>query len=232
MDERFSRTQGLIGEKGVKALKNACVAVVGLGGVGGFAAEALARSGVGQLLLFDNDRYSLSNINRQAGAFSSTVGRLKTEVTAERIALINEAIAVHCYPIFISPETDFPFKQADFIIDAVDNVTAKLFLAQGAQENGVPIISVMGTGNKLDPTRLKIGDIYQTHECPLCRVMRYECKKRGIKRLNVVWSDERTKKSPLSENGKSVPASMTFVPAAAGVTAASFVVTQLLKEIN
>lgn len=230
MDEIFSRTAGLITEEGVKKLNNATVAVVGLGGVGGHAAEALARSGTGTLLLFDSDRYTASNINRQAGALHSTIGELKTDVTARRIQDINSKIIVEKYPIFITPETDFPFDRADYIIDAVDNVTAKLFLALGAQESGTPIISVMGTGNKLDPTRLRISDISETRECRLCKVMRYECKKRGIKKLDTVWTDERTKKSPLTENGKPVPASMIFVPASAGMLAASYAVRKILDS--
>ncbi len=211
----------------MKRLKNSAVAVAGLGGVGGYAAEALARSGVGTIYLFDNDSFSASNLNRQIGATVDTVGRLKTAVTAERIRAISPDIKVIERPELITPQSDFPFDKVDYIIDAVDNVTAKLFLALGAQQSKTPIISVMGTGNKLCPERLSVDDIFSTRECPLCRVMRYECKKRGIKKLNCVWSDERPSKSPLAEDGRTVPSSAVFVPAAAGMIAASISVRQI-----
>ncbi len=230
MEEMYNRTVGLIGEEALSRLKNSAVAVAGLGGVGGYAVEMLARSGVGKLYIFDSDRYSESNLNRQIGATADTVGRLKTEATAERIRAINPEAAVVLCDEFITPESNFPFGKVDYIIDAVDNVTAKLFLAKGAQENRRPIISVMGTGNKLCPERLRISDISKTFECPLCRVMRYECKKRGIISLDCVWSDEKPIRSGFSEKGKSVPASMGFVPAAAGIMAASFVVRRLIKK--
>ncbi len=229
MNEMDSRTRALLGDAGILKLKQSTVAVTGLGGVGGYAAEALARSGVGTLYLYDNDAFSPSNLNRQIGATVATIGRLKTEVMAERIKQINPEINVICHTEFITPETDFPFDRVDFIIDAVDNVTAKLFLALGAQESKTPIISIMGTGNKLDPSRLQIGDVFKTRECPLCRVMRYECKKRAIKRLPCVWSDERPKKSSVAEDGRSVPSSTVFVPAAAGMLAASYAVQELIK---
>ena len=191
MEERYLRTAALIGEAALEKLKNSTVAVFGIGGVGSYAAEALARSGIGTLYLYDNDTVSESNRNRQLVALGSTVGRLKTEVAAERIRDIDPDVRVMERPEFVNPESDIPFEKLDYIIDAVDNVTAKLFLIQNAMQRGVPIISVMGTGNKLDPSQLQVSDIFDTYECPLAKVMRSELKKRGIKKLEVVWSPER-----------------------------------------
>lgn len=234
MDKRFLRSAALIGEDGVNKLKNSTVAVFGIGGVGSYALEALARSGVGTLVIFDNDFVSESNINRQLIALDSTVGMLKTEVAAGRCRDINPDIIIEENPIFITGQSDIDFSRFDFIIDAVDNVTAKLYLAQGALSNGVPIISVMGTGNKLNPEKLKISDIFETRECPLCRVMRTELKKRDIKKLTVVWSDERPIKSAVADeprtNERPSPSSMAFVPASAGLMAASYAVRKLISK--
>ena len=231
MKEQHLRTVTLIGDEHLEKLKNATVAVFGIGGVGSFAVEALARSGVGCIYLYDNDTVCESNCNRQLIALSSTIGRLKTDVAAERILDINPDIKVIKNPIFVTKETEIPFEKFDFIIDAIDNVSAKLHIIEGAQKMGIGIISVMGTGNKLNPSLLQIGDIYSTKECPLARVMRTELKKRGIKKLDVVWSPERPKKPKTTEetrvNGRPSPASMVFVPSSAGILAAAYTIKKL-----
>jgi len=232
VDNRFSRTQGLIGNIGLEKLKNATVAIFGIGGVGSYAFEALVRSGVGSFYIYDNDTVAESNINRQLIADSSTVGKLKTSVAAEKAKLINPKIKIIEKPIFVSPETEIEFNKFDFIIDAIDNVTAKLHLICEAQKAGVPIISVMGTGNKLDPSKLRVSNIYDTNTCPLARVMRLELKKRGIKKQEVIWSDEIPVKSAVDEEFKNgsrpAPASMSFVPGAAGLLAASVAVKKII----
>ena len=233
MNDIFLRTKSLIGEENLSKLKNSTVAIFGLGGVGSYAAEALCRSGVGTLYIYDNDTVSESNINRQLIALNNTVGEKKTDLVKSRCLSINPEIEIFDFCEFITPESEIPFDKFDFIIDAVDNVTAKLFLAGSAQEKNIPIISVMGTGNKLCPEKLTISDIFKTHECPLCKVMRYELKKRGVKKLAVVWSDETPiKPQNLGENKGShpAPASMVFVPAAAGMMAASYVIRKIIEE--
>lgn len=232
MKEQFLRTGALIGEEGLKKLSNATVAVFGIGGVGSFAAEALVRSGVGTLYIYDNDKVADSNLNRQLIALKSTVGRYKTEVALERFKEINPDCNVIENRVFVTPQTKIPFGEFDYIIDAVDNVTAKLFLTEEATKQGVPIISVMGTGNKLDPTRIRVSDIYKTSVCPLARVMRIELKKRDVKKLTAVWTDE-TPIKPMDlgehrETGRTAPSSMAFVPGTAGLTAASYVIKQLI----
>ena len=232
MSDIFLRTKSLIGEENLNRLKGSAVAVFGLGGVGSYAAEALARSGIGTLYIYDNDTVSKSNINRQLIALEGTVGKKKTELVKERCLSINPEIKIYDFCEFITPESNIPFDKFDFIIDAIDNVTAKIFLAQSAEIKGVPLISIMGTGNKLCPEKLTISDIYKTHECPLCKVMRYELKKRGIKKLTVVWSDETPiKPQSLGETKGThpAPASMVFVPASAGMLAASFVIRKLTE---
>lgn len=233
MSEIFLRTKSLIGEDNLDKLKGSTVAVMGLGGVGSYAAEALCRSGIGALYIYDNDTVSESNINRQLIALNDTVGQKKTELVKERCLSINPEIKIFDFCEFITPERQIPFEKFDFIIDAVDNVTAKIFLAQNAENKNIPIISIMGTGNKLHPEKLTVSDIYKTHECPLCKVMRYELKKRGVKKLQVVWSDETPiKPLNLGENKGShpAPASMVFVPASAGMLAASYVVRNLIEK--
>lgn len=229
----FLRTKSLIGEDNLAKLKGSSVAVFGLGGVGSYAAEALTRSGIGTLYIYDNDTVSQSNINRQLIALPSTVGEKKTDLVKSRCLSVNPEIEIYDFCEFITPESEIPFEKFDFIIDAVDNVTAKIFLAENAQNKNIPIISVMGTGNKLHPEKLTISDIYKTYECPLCKVMRYELKKRGIKKLPVVWSDETPKKPEnLGETKGShpAPASMVFVPATAGITAASYAIRKLMEK--
>ncbi len=232
MEKRHLRTVSIIGEKSLEKLKKSTVAVFGLGGVGSYAAEALARSGVGRLYIYDNDTVSESNINRQLIALGDTVGVEKTTVTAQRCRQINPDIEIVEKCEFVTPESEIPFSEFDFIVDAVDNVTAKFFLIEKAAEKGVPIISVMGTGNKLDPSLLQISDIYKTYECPLAKVMRVGLKKRGIKHLPVVWSSERPiipeNVGELRDTGRVSPGSMVFVPASAGMLAASYVVRKII----
>ena len=193
MEEQFSRTELLLGTEGVLRLKNARVAVFGVGGVGGFAVEALARAGIGTLDLIDKDDISVSNINRQIVATHSTVGKLKTDVAKDRILDINPNAVVNTFHTFYLPETAdmFDFTQYDYIIDAIDTVTGKIQLIMEADKTGTPIISSMGAGNKLDASAFRVADIYKTNVCPLAKVMRRELKKRGIKKLKVVYSEEQ-----------------------------------------
>lgn len=233
MSERFRRTEMLLGSDGVERLRGARVAVFGIGGVGGHAVEALARSGVGALDLIDSDSVSESNINRQIIALSSTVGRAKVEVMAERIADINPDAKVVCHKVFFLPETShlFDFSNYDYVIDAIDTVSGKMEIIEAANRSGVPVISSMGTGNKLDPTRLEVADIYKTEGCPLARAVRSLCRKRGIKNLKVVYSREEPHTAEETaidaESGKAIPASCAFVPSVAGLILASEVIRDL-----
>ena len=234
----FIRTELLLGEEAMKKLSGSRVAVFGVGGVGGYAVEALARSGIGALDLIDDDVVSLSNINRQIIALHSTVGLPKVEVAAARITDINPDCTVRIYKTFYTPETagEFDFSLYDYVIDAIDTVTGKINLVIQAAASGTPIISSMGAGNKLDPTAFRVGDIYSTSVCPLARVMRRELKKRGIKRLKVVWSDEEAL-TPLpddsSDSGahqkRQTPGSTAFVPSVAGLIIAGEVVKDLVR---
>ncbi len=230
--ELFIRTEMLIGERGMERLHKARVAVFGIGGVGGFAVEALVRGGVGALVLFDSDCVSVSNRNRQLIATERTVGRPKVEVMKERILDINPEADVEGYQVFYLPENagHYDLGRYDYIIDAVDTVTAKLELAVRAQQAGVPIISSMGTGNKCDPTMLEVGDLYQTSVCPLAKVMRRECKKRGILKLKVVYSKEEVLEPQFfaDSDGKAVPGSLSFVPSVAGLILAGEVIKDLV----
>ncbi|MGN0368704.1 MAG: ThiF family adenylyltransferase [Wujia sp.] len=230
MNEYLERTTLLIGGDGVERLRHARVAVFGIGGVGGYVAEALARSGVGKLDLIDKDVVSASNINRQIIALTSTVGRPKVEVMRERIADINPNCEVRCYQTFYLPETadNFDFTQYDYVVDAVDTVTAKITLIMEAKEKKIPVISCMGAGNKLDPTAFRVTDIYKTSVCPLAKVMRRELKKRDVSDLKVVYSEEIPQNSGLfDENGKQIPGSIAFVPSVAGLILASEVIRDL-----
>lgn len=238
MKEQFSRTALLYGEEGLNKLSAARVAVFGIGGVGGYVAEALARSGVGRLDLIDSDMVSVSNINRQIIATHKTVGRYKTEVMAERIGEINPDATVSAINIFYTPENsgEFDFSQYDYIVDAIDTVTSKLELIVNADRAGTPIISAMGAGNKKNAAAFEVADIYKTTVCPLARVMRRELKKRGIKALKVVYSKEppaEAEKSP--EEGlfsrRSVPGSTAFCPSVAGLIIAGEVVNDLTRGI-
>lgn len=235
MEERYIRTAMLVGESGVDKLKGSSVLLFGVGGVGSFAAEALARAGVGHIGLCDNDTVSVSNINRQLVALQSTVGRFKTEVMRERIADINPDTKVTVYTCFYSADTagDFSFEDYDYIIDAIDTVTSKLLIIKTAKDKNIPVISCMGTGNKLDPTALTVTDIKKTSGCPLARVMRRELKNIGINSLKVVFSTEQPIKplfQPETDEAKrSVPGSVSFVPSAAGLIAAGEVIKDIIK---
>ena len=236
---RFSRTELLIGTAALEKLAASRAAVFGIGGVGGYVCEALARSGIGAMDLIDNDRVSLTNLNRQIIALENTIGRLKTEVMKERLLAINPEINVREYPCFVLPENldDFPFEEYDYIVDAVDTVAAKLAIIQKADQLGIPVISAMGAGNKLDPGRFRVADIYETKICPLARVMRRELKKRGIRSLKVVYSEEEPI-TPVTESpedkGKrrTLPGSIVFTPAVSGLLIASEVVRDLIGEIT
>lgn len=225
----------LIGDAGVEKLHKSHVAVFGLGGVGSYTAEALARAGVGELTVVDSDTVSVTNINRQLYALNSTVGVKKTDVAAQRIKDINPDCIVHIIDGFYLPENaaDFFVSHYDYIADAVDTVSAKLSLAAETQIRGIPIVSCMGTGNKLDPTLFRVSDISQTSVCPLCRVMRRELKARGVKSLRVVWSPE----PPLTpgecaeeSTRRAVPGSISFVPPVAGMIMAGEIVKNLIGE--
>ncbi len=235
MNEQYSRTVMVLGEEGLEKLRKARVAIFGIGGVGGYTAEALARCGVGTLDLIDNDTVSLSNINRQIYALHSTVGRQKTEAAKERIADICPDTVINAYNTFFMPDnsSEFDFSQYDYVIDAVDTVTAKLEIIRCAKENGVPVISCMGAGNKLDPSRFRVTDISKTSVCPLAKVIRLELRKRGITKVKAVWSDELPQKPRAevhdndSAGRRAVPGSLSFVPSAAGLLAASEAVRDL-----
>ena len=229
MADIFDRTRGVLGDEAMEKLKKCRVAVFGIGGVGGYVAEALARSGVGALDLIDKDNVAVTNINRQIVALHSTVGRPKTEVMRERIADINPDCAVTEHKIFYLPDNadSLDLSVYDFVVDAIDTVSAKLGLAARTKSLGVPFIACLGTGNKVDPSKLKISDISKTSVCPLAKVMRRELRVRGINHVTVLWSDEIPIKSKITEDGKPVPASTAFVPPSAGLMIASHVVSTL-----
>ena len=222
----------LIGEEALARLRGARVALFGVGGVGSAAAEALARGGIGAIDIIDNDTVSVSNINRQLCALDSTVSRPKVEVVAERIRDIDPEVKVSAMQIFFMPDTELDFSVYDYIIDAIDTVSAKIEIAVRAKECGVAVISCMGTGNKLDPTAFVVEDLARTTVCPLARVMRRELKKRGITHMKVVYSTEEAKKSEDqardAESGKAVPASISFVPPVAGFIAAGEVIRDII----
>ena len=227
MDERFIRTAMVIGEDSLETLSKKKVCIFGVGGVGGYVAEALARSGIGHFMLVDNDTVSTSNINRQIIAFESTVGQYKTKLMQKRIYDINPMVKVDTYEMFYLPENahEIDLSDCDYIVDCIDTITAKLDIIQRADSMGIKIISSMGTGNKLEPTMLEVTDIYKTSVCPLAKVMRKELKKREIKKLKVVYSKEEPKRKGESDR---VPGSTAFVPSAAGLIIASEVVKDLL----
>ncbi|MBP1567761.1 MAG: tRNA threonylcarbamoyladenosine dehydratase [Oscillospiraceae bacterium] len=251
MLNQFSRTELLIGAEGIEKLSKSRVAVFGIGGVGGYVCEALVRSGVGHFDLVDDDKVCLTNLNRQIIATRKTIGRYKTEVMLERMKDINPDVDVRVHNCFFLPENadDFPFEEYDYVVDAVDTVTAKLELIMRSKAKNVPVISAMGAGNKLDPGRFKIADIYKTSGCPLARVMRYELKRRGVKKLKVVYSDEPQIR-PREDMGAScrthcvcppgaqhkcterrdIPGSTAFVPAVAGLMIAGEVVKDLIAK--
>jgi len=239
MLDQFSRTELLLGREGMERLARARVAVFGLGGVGGHAVEALARSGVGALDLIDSDRITLTNLNRQLLATHRTLGQFKADAARERVLEINPAAAVTVWKVFYGPETagQFDFSQYDYVVDAIDTVTGKLALIQQAQAAGTRVISCMGAGNKLDPTAFRVADIYETSVCPLARVMRKELKKRGVRRLKVVYSQEAPRnpggtlyREALAEEvRRQVPGSSASVPSVAGLILAGEVVRDIAE---
>lgn len=248
MLNQFSRSQLLLGEENMKRLSRAKVAVFGIGGVGGYVVEALARTGVGSFVLVDDDKVCLTNINRQIIATRKTVGKYKTDVMKERILEINPDADVEVRKCFYLPENahEFDFSQYSYVVDAVDTVTAKIEIIMRAQECGVPVISCMGAGNKLDPTKFQVADIYKTTMCPLAKVMRHELKKRGVKKLKVVFSTEKPVR-PLEDmsiscrtncicppgaerkctDRRDIPGSVAFVPSVAGLILAGEVIKDL-----
>ncbi len=250
MLNQFSRTQLLFGAEGMERLYQARVAVFGIGGVGGYTVEALARSGIGTLDLIDDDRVCLTNLNRQIFATRKTVGNYKVDVARERILEINPNAVVHTYKTFYAPQTaeQFDFSQYDYVVDAIDTVTGKLGLVEQAQKAGVPIISSMGAGNKMDPAAFEVADIYETSVCPLARIMRRELKKRGVKKLKVVYSKEPAM-TPIDDmtiscrthcicppgtarkctQRRQVPGSNAFVPSVVGLIIAGEVVKDLSR---
>lgn len=251
MLNQFSRTELLLGREAMTKLQNSRVAVFGIGGVGGYVCEALVRSGVGAFDLIDDDKVCLTNLNRQIIATRKTVGQYKTQVMKERILDINPDARVMVHNCFFLPENadDFPFEEYDYVVDAVDTVTAKIALVMKAKEHNVPIISSMGAGNKLDGSRFKVADIYKTKVCPLAKVMRHELKKRGVKKLKVVYSEE-TPIRPIEDmaiscesncicppgaahkctDRRAIPGSVAFVPSVAGLIIAGEVVKDLCKK--
>ena len=237
---QFARTQLLFGHEAMERLAACRVAVFGIGGVGGYVVEALARSGIGALDLVDNDRFSITNLNRQLYATHATLGQFKADTAAERVHKINPDCIIRTYKVFYLPETAglFDFSQYDYIVDAIDTVKGKLALIEQAQAAGVPVISAMGAGNKMDPAALRVADIYQTKVCPLARIMRSECRKRGIDHLKVVYSTEEPMRpvEPACEvpqdagrdsPRRDTPGSTAFVPSAAGLIIAAEVVRDL-----
>lgn len=246
MLDRFSRTQLVFGKEAMDRLKGSRVAVFGVGGVGGYTVEALARSGVGAIDIIDNDKVCLTNINRQIIATGKTVGKYKVDVAKERIEEINPDCKVTAFRTFYMPETadQFDFTEYDYVVDAIDTVTGKIALIENAKKAGTPIISSMGAGNKVDPTAFEVADIYKTSVCPLARVMRYELKRRGIKKLKVVYSKEKPippidDEDPNGENGclsmadkvagkRQVPGSTAFVPSVAGLIIAGEVIKDII----
>lgn len=231
MDERFIRTSLVIGEENIDRLSQSRVAVFGVGGVGGFVCEALARSGVGKLTLIDGDTVAKSNINRQIIALESTVGKHKAEVMKERILDINPNAEVKAINIFLNTETvdTVDFTQFDYIVDAVDDIKAKVLLAKLADENKIPIIAAMGAGNKTDPTEFEVSDIFKTSVCPLARIMRHELKKAGIKKQKVVYSKEMPKNPPYRIEGEKTVGSLAFVPSVMGLIIAGEVINDICK---
>lgn len=238
MLHEFSRMEPLVGEEGLNRLYGARVAVFGIGGVGSYVVEALARCGVGTLTLVDNDTVAVTNINRQLIALRSTIGKPKTQVAKERVLDINADAIVHTYETFVNADTIqiFDFSAFDYVVDAVDTVTTKLLLIEKAKEKGVPVISCMGTGNKMDPSRFQITDISKTSVCPLAKVMRTELKKRKIRKVKVLFSTEQPVKDKTGvqetkgNTGRPAPCSISFVPSVAGLMIAGEVIKDLLSQ--
>lgn len=251
MLDQFSRTQLLVGKEAMDRLANARVAIFGIGGVGGYVVEALARSGVGTLDLIDDDKICLTNLNRQIIATRSTIGKYKVDVAKARVLDINPKAVVNTYQTFYVPETaeQFDFSQYDYVVDAIDTVTGKINLVMQAEQTHTPIISSMGAGNKMDPTAFRVADIYKTSVCPLAKVMRRELKKRGIRKLKVVYSEEKPL-TPIEDESisckshcvcppgtvrkctqrRQVPGSNAFVPSVVGLIIAGEVIKDLIRQ--
>ncbi len=243
MLNQFSRTELIFGRSAMDILANARVAVFGVGGVGGFTVEALARSGVGTLDIIDDDKVALTNLNRQIIALHSTIGKYKVDVAKERILDINPECEVNAYKTFFMPENadQFDFSQYDYVVDAIDTVTGKIEIIEQAKKAGIPVISSMGAGNKVDPTAFEVTDIYKTSVCPLAKVMRYQLKRRGIKKLKVVYSKEEpitpvqsvveecVNESEKSSSRRSTPGSNAFVPSVVGLIIAGEVIKDIVK---
>lgn len=233
--KQFSRTEILLGEKSMEKLRSACVAIFGIGGVGGYVAESLVRSGIGNFVLIDNDEVSLTNLNRQIIATHSSLGMAKVECMKERMLDINPEVNVVCKKMFFLPENsdEIDFSKFDYVVDAIDTISAKIEIIMKCQKHDIPVISAMGAGNKLDPSRFKVSDVYKTSVCPLARVMRNELKKRGVKKLKVVYSDESPKKVGIKDeqSGKMIPGSISFSPASCGLVIASEVIKDLIIDI-
>ncbi len=237
MSDRFSRTELIFGSEAMEVLKNSRIAVFGIGGVGGYVVEALARSGIGILDIIDNDTIALTNLNRQIIALESTIGDYKVDVAEKRIHDINPECTVNKYRTFFIPETaeQFDFSQYDYVVDAIDTVTGKIEIIMQSKAAGVPVISSMGTGNKMDPTMFEISDIYKTSMCPLAKVMRHEMKKRGVKKLKVLYSKEEpvSPKSNYTEEGvrkRNIPGSNAFCPPVAGLIIAGEVIKDIIAS--
>ena len=231
MNEQFSREELLIGKEALEKLQNSKVAVFGIGGVGSFVVEGLVRAGIENFILVDKDVVSESNLNRQLIATTKTIGKPKVEIAKERILEINPNAKVEIYQEFFMPDSKGIIdKSIDYIVDAIDTVTAKIELVIRANNLNIPIISSMGTGNKLDPTKFEITDIYKTSVCPLAKVMRKELKARGIKKLKVIYSKEIPKQVNYIDDGKRVPASISFVPSVAGLIISGEVIKDLIKN--
>ena len=230
-ENQFERTALLLGKASVEKLAEKRVAVFGVGGVGGFVCEGLVRAGIGAIDIVDKDIVAISNINRQLIALHSTVGKNKVDVLEERLKDINKDLIIKKYKCFFLPETSdtFDFREYDYVVDAIDTVTGKIELILKANEAGVPIISAMGAGNKLDPTAFQVSDIYKTSVCPLARVMRRELKKRGVEKLKVVYSKEEPIKPQFEEGEEVVPGSVSFVPPVLGLIIAGEIVKDLIR---
>lgn len=240
MDDMYSRTKLLIGQKSIDILKSSKVVVLGIGGVGGFVCEALARAGIGNIILVDKDKIDITNLNRQIIALNSTVGKLKTEVMKQRINDINPNCKVECYNVFINKDNIHTLiKDVDYVVDAIDTVTSKIDLAEWCFKNNIKLISSMGTGKKLNPFEFKITDINKTKVCPLAKVIRKKLKERGVKKLKVLYSEEISIEPKLLECGyeindenKRIPSSISFVPSCAGLMIASEVIKDLIGYKN
>ena len=227
----FDRTEILLGSDAIPRLKGSSVAVFGVGGVGSYTVEALVRGGVGTLYLYDGDVVSETNINRQLVATTKTIGRAKVDVAAEHCLDVNPDISVYAEKLFFNADNadSVDFTRFDYVVDAIDTVSSKLLLIEKAKASDVPVISCMGAGNKLDPTRFEVADISKTSVCPLAKVMRYELKKRGITKVKVLYSKEEPIKHGKTENGKPLPGSVSFVPSVAGLIIAGEVIKDLVK---